>query len=186
MREAGALQELLVRGIVGLGDDMKEFLSVIDDPDRQPSSRASAAGGLMHVLGSANVFPGAHGMLVWVDDAVLLRWVAQQIASQEGLAAQALFPSTTFGSDLDHQIALLKDALGPGAALVEKVSGSLPAVVHHGHSAQDCATKNSESTWLYEEVQQAVVDRFDFDEDEVRQELKTGLQDLFHQLAMQG
>jgi hypothetical protein len=73
-------------------------------------------------------------------------------------------------ADLDDRLEVTREFLGELVKVLDNAVDGVAKITHHGHSAQQCAAEDS--TWLYDTVQEAVVDELDFDEDEVARECK--------------
>lgn len=156
--------------IVSLPQDMKAVLRIVEDPEVSDEGRVIAAGALMHVLCAANAIPGQRGILGYVDDVLVLRLALERIEKDNPEAiARHREESPELFAELDEQLAITREYLGDLVAVLEHAVDGVSKLSHQGHSASECA---SESTWLYEAVQEALVDELDFDEDEVARECK--------------
>ena len=157
--------DLAREGILSLAQDMKSMLRIVEDPDIDDESRVEASGALLHVLSASNAIPGLRGKLAYVDDVLVLRLVLQRIArrSPDAIARHRDEAPELVGA-LEEQLAVMRAFLGDDlVAVLEKAVDGVSKLNHQGHTAEQCA---HDSTWLYESVQEAIVD-MDFDEDEI-------------------
>lgn len=170
----GRFEESLREGMLSLPQDLKAMLRVMDDPDLDDSGRVIASGALLHVLSAANAIPGITGTLAFADDVIVLRMAFEKIAetSPDVVARhREEYPEiyVVWGEQLDA----VKETFGELMAVLDKVIDGLPNITHQGHSAKDCAQTEDDGTWLYDSVQEAIVEMFEFDEDEVARSLKS-------------
>lgn len=164
--------ELTQSGILSLGQDLKSMLRIADDPEIDDESRVAAAGALLHFLSAANAIPGLRGKLGFVDDVLVIRLVLELIKkrSPEALAAhEADEPGLL--EPLDEFLSATRAYLGNLVQVLERAAAAVPKLQHEGHTALECARDTEASTWLYGEIQSALVD-LDFDEDEVARAMK--------------
>lgn len=164
-------EEVVCESIVSLPQDMKAVLRIVEDPDISDESRAMAAGALLHVLSAQNAIPGQRGILGYVDDALVLRLTLERIEKDNPEAmARHREDSPELFADMDDQLAVTREFLGDLVKVLDHAVDNVAKISHQGHNAKDCA--GEDSTWLYDSVQEAVVDELDFDEDEVARECK--------------
>jgi len=168
--------------ILSLPQDMKTILRIVEDPDIDDRCRVAAAGALLHVLSGANAIPGLRGVLAYADDAIVLRLVLEQILkdANESMDGHRADTPDLFGT-LDEHLALVRSYLGAGAERLEHAAKHVSQLSHQGHSAQSCVTEPEGGTWLYDTVQEALVDELEFDEDEVHRACK-GVEQIVTQL----
>mgnify|MGYP001351291802 CR=1 FL=1 len=165
--------EVIQAAILSLPQDCKACLRVVEDPDLEDSDRMAVAGALLHVLSGANVIPGMRGLLSYVDDVLVLRLVLERItqAAPEVMARHGEEFPEVLGC-MAEQLAVARAYLGDLMRVLEHAAGSVTKLNYHGHAATDCVTDPEGATWLYDTVQEAMVDQFDFDEEEVARETK--------------
>ena len=159
--------DLVREGILSLAQDMKSMLRVVEDPDIDDESRVEASGALLHVLSASNAIPGLRGKLAYVDDVLVLRLILERIRkrSPEAMARHAEEAPDLVGA-LDEQLGVVRAYLGDLMAPLEKAVDGVSKLNHQGHTAAECAHDTDACTWLYDSVQEAIVD-MDFDEDEI-------------------
>lgn len=165
--------EFVCAAIVSLPQDMKAFLRIVEDPEIDDESRVLAAGTLLHVLSGANALPGLRGTLAYVDDVLLMRVVLSRIAerSPEAVASHREEDPSLFES-LEEGMGAAKAYLGPLMQLLDKAADEVAKISHKGQSAPRCVQDTEASNWLYEEVHRAIVERLEFDEEQVAREAK--------------
>jgi uncharacterized membrane protein YkvA (DUF1232 family) len=165
--------ELTREAILSLPQDMKAVLRVVEDPDMEDDGRIAAAGALLHVLSASNAIPGARGILQYVDDALVLRLVLEQI--------QARFPeamahhheeSPELFEPLEEDLEVIRGYLGGSVTVLEQAAARVVKLSHQGHSARQCALDPDSTNWLYDAVQEAIVEELEFDEDDVARETR--------------
>lgn len=165
--------ELTREAILSLPQDMKAVLRIVEDPDMDDDGRIAAAGALLHVLSASNAIPGARGMLQYVDDALVLRLVLEQIRQRypEALSHHQEESPELFES-LEEDLQVIRGYLGDSVSVLERAAERVPKLSHQGHSARQCALDPDASNWLYDAVQEAIVEELEFDEDEVARETR--------------
>lgn len=165
--------DFVTRGIVSLPQDLKVMLKVVDDPGITDQGRQLAAGALLSVLSGTNHIPGMRGILAYVDDVLVLRLVIERIAKDSADAiAKYAGESPDFIGALASDLASARAFLGELTGVLERAVDKLGSFSHQGHSATQCAKDVEAGTWLYDEVHGALVESFEFDEDEVVREVR--------------
>lgn len=165
--------EMARDAIVALPQDLKTAQRLVEDPDLDDALRKVVAGAILHVLSGGNAIPGARGVVHHVGDILLLRIVLQRVRAASGDAFQSqIDDAPALFASIDEDLAVAKDFLGEGLAVLELVADGVGSIVHHGHSAAACTADGDSSTWLYDEIQEAIVERFEFDEETVARDLK--------------
>lgn len=159
--------------VLALPQDLKAVLRVVEDADVDDQSRIATAGAILHVLSAGNAIPGVRGILQHVGDVLLIRMVLEQVATRSPEAygthredAPELFEL------LDEQLEVARSYLGEGMKVLEKVVEGLPKQQHEGHSAERCVTDLETTNWLYDAVNEAIVEQFEYDEDDVARDMK--------------
>jgi uncharacterized membrane protein YkvA (DUF1232 family) len=165
--------EVTREAILSLPQDMKAVLRIVEDPDMDDEGRVAAAGALLHVLSASNAIPGARGILQYVDDAVVLRLVLEQINQKfpEAMAHHHEESPELF-EPLEEDLEAIRGYLGDSVAVLEEAARKVIQLTHQGHTARQCALDPDASNWLYDAVQEAIVEELEFDEDEVTRETK--------------
>ncbi|MCA9580862.1 MAG: hypothetical protein KC416_03650 [Myxococcales bacterium] len=165
--------EVATEAILSLPQDLKAALRVVEDADVDDASRVAVAGAILHVLSNANAIPGTRGVLAHVGNVIVLRLVLERAikASPEAMAAHQEDSPELFGP-LPGQLEATRSYLTDLIGVLDKVADGVVKLSHQGHSAEQCARDMDESTWLYEAVQEAIVERLELDEDEVAREMK--------------
>lgn len=159
--------------IVSLPQDMKAVLRIVEDPDVDDDSRVAVAGAILHVLSATNAIPGARGILAYIDDALVLRLVLEraQKASPDAMARHREESPELFATH-EAGLASARAYLGELMDVLERAADGVPKLTHMGHAAKECVHDTEGSNWLYDAVQEAIVEQLEFDEDEVARETK--------------
>lgn len=173
--------DMIAEGILALPQDLKAVLRIAEDPEIDDAGRVSAAGALIHVLSSSNAIPGMRGILAFVDDVLVLRLVVELVERGNPEAvAQHRQDSPEFFGKLDEQLEVTRDYLGELIVVLDKAAATVGDLKFEGYAARQCASDEDAMTWLYDAVQEAIVERLEFDEDEVTREIKRVDQILPH------
>jgi uncharacterized membrane protein YkvA (DUF1232 family) len=162
--------EWVGEAILSLPQDMKAVLRIVEDPEVDDQGRVMAAGSLLHVLSASNSIPGARGILGFVDDVLVLRLVLERIeqTNPDAIARHREESPELFDGGLE----LARSYLGDLIKVLEKAAENVSKLSHQGHSAKECVHDLEVCNWLYDAVQEAMVDQLEFDEDEVMRETK--------------
>lgn len=166
-------EERVGQALLSLPQDLKAALRVVEDADLDDESRVLIAGAVIHVLSGANVIPGMRGVLAHVGSAVMLRSAlsAAKVKNPEAMAAHAEEAPELVG-ELDAFEAAAKNFLGEGYLAIDKALAAGPKLTFQGQNAKKCVHDMDASRWLYDAVNEAIVERLELDEDEVARELK--------------
>ncbi len=170
---AEGFEHMVRDAIVALPQDMKAVLRIAEDPEIDDAGRIAAAGGLMHVLSSSNAIPGMTGILAYVDDVLVLRLVLEKIetANPEAMARHREDSPELF-ADFDDQLKVTREYLGDLIQVLDGAANKVGELKHAGYTAKQCGVDEEALTWLYDAVQEAILEQLDFDEDEVARETK--------------
>ncbi|MEM6960876.1 MAG: hypothetical protein AAF355_07465 [Myxococcota bacterium] len=159
--------------IVSLPQQMKAMLRVVDDPEVADQGRVFAAGALLHVLVASNAIPGMRGILAYVDDVLVIKLVLERLCVSDAEAMSAHRESSPeLFSGLEDHMESAREYLGELLTLVDKAVDDLPKLQHQGHTPGQCVHDTDGGNWLYDIVHEAIVEQFEFDEDEVYREIK--------------
>ncbi|MFW6052263.1 MAG: hypothetical protein ACODAU_13880 [Myxococcota bacterium] len=174
--------EVMREAILSLPQDMKAVLRIVEDPDIEDDGRIDAAGALLHVLSASNAIPGARGILQYVDDAVVLRLVLEKIERRYPDAlAHHREESPELFDPLEEDLQAIRAYLGDSVVVLERAAEAVSKLSHQGHTARQCALDPDAGNWLYDAVQEAIVEELELDEEEVTRETKH-MSDLVKQL----
>jgi uncharacterized membrane protein YkvA (DUF1232 family) len=165
--------EAMRDAILSLPEDLKAMLRLMEDPDLDDASRVLASGALLHVLSGTNAIPGVKGTLALVDDVLVLRLAFERIGrfSPEVVANHRKDSPEVFEA-WDLQLAAARAYLGDRFAVLERAVDGLPKISFQGHSAGQCARDPEAATWLYDSVQEAIVEQFEIAEEDVVRAVK--------------
>lgn len=166
-------EQAVCEAIVSLPQDMKAVLRIVEDPDVNDEGRVLAAGALIHVLSASNSIPGQRGILAHVDDVLVMRLILERLEKDNPEAiARHREESPELFDPLDEQLAVTREYLGELMQVLERAVDGVTKLSYQGHKAPDCAGDTEGATWLYDTVQEAMIDELDFDEDEVARECR--------------
>ncbi len=164
--------ENVTAAIMSLPQDLKVVLRIAEDPDIDDQSRVLAAGSLMHVLSSYNAIPGMRGMVAYVDDVLVLRLALDRIAKRSPEAMERHRKEWSELEPMTEQLEAAREYMGDSMQLIETAVDGLPKLSHQGHTPAECARDVEALNWLYDAVHAAIVEKFEFDEDDVAREVK--------------
>lgn len=167
------LTDFLQAAITSLPQHLQAALRLMDDPEIPDDGRLLAAGSVMHFLSGSNSIPGIRaGALSYVDDVLILRIAYERIGklAPEAMKRHCESSAEVFGA-LDEELALSREQLGKGFAVLERAVDRLGQLKHRGLGPKQCVSDEQAATVLYEEVQSALVD-VDLEESAVRLALK--------------
>jgi uncharacterized membrane protein YkvA (DUF1232 family) len=166
--------EVVRDAILSLPQDLKAVLRIVEDPEIDDESRISAAGALLHVLSSANASPGLRGLLAYVDDVLVLRLALERILARSPEAMERhRQESPELLGPLADQLTVSRGYLGELTTVLDKAVDGLPKLSHQGRTPDECVRDTEGSNWLYETVHEALVNEFDFDEEQVARAAKS-------------
>lgn len=172
---------MMTDGILSLPQDLKVVLRIAEDPEIDDEGRIAAAGALLHVLSSSNAIPGMRGILAFVDDVLVLRLVLERVEkTNPDVMARHRTDSPEEFARFDEQMKLSREYLGDLIVVLDKAAESVGKLKFEGYSATQCGADEEAMTWLYDAVHEAIVERLEFDEDEVARETKRVDQILPH------
>ncbi|MBC7174059.1 MAG: hypothetical protein H5U40_16575 [Polyangiaceae bacterium] len=160
--------------VISLPHDLKAMLRVVEDAEVSDDLRVAAAGAVLHVLSAGNAIPGVRGVLQRVGDALLLRLVLDRLRRDDSESFERhREDSPELLDPLEEQLEAARGYLGDRLAVLERFADGFPKLTVQGHSANECVADPESMNWLYGAVLEAIVDRFEFDEDDVARELKS-------------
>ncbi|MGB5365352.1 MAG: hypothetical protein WBM75_17655 [Polyangiales bacterium] len=165
--------ELMTPTLIRFSQDLKSVLRIVEDPEVDDESRIAAAGSLLHVIFSRGAIPGVRGVLRHLGDVLLIRLVLSDVRerSPDAFDKHAQVSPEMFDS-LSDELDAMQAYLGDRVRVLEQIAKKLPTLNQQGHEAAHCVEDSESSTWLYDAVQEALIDEIDFDEEDVIRELK--------------
>lgn len=165
--------EAMTPALVRFGPDLTAVLRIVEDPEIDDESRIAVSGCLLHIISSGNAIPGVRGILRHLGEALLMRLVLAQVRerSPEAFARHAAAASELL-EGLDDELGAAQEFLGERIKVIEQVAKKVSEHNHQGHTASACVHDTESSNWLYDAVQEALIDQFDFDEEDVARDLK--------------
>jgi hypothetical protein len=166
--------ERMGEAVVSLPHDLKAMLRIVEDAEIPDDLRVAAAGSVLHVLSAGNAIPGVRGVLQRVGDALALRLVLDRLRKEDPEAFERhREDSPELFEPLDDQLEAARGYLGDRLSVLERFADGFPKLTVQGHTAEECVASTESMNWLYDAVLEAIVDRFEFDEDDVARELKS-------------
>lgn len=165
--------ELMTPALNRFSQDLKSVLRIVEDPDFDDESRATAAGGILHVLSASAAIPGVHGVLHDLGDVLVIRLMLERVRdrSPDAFARHAAEAPETFGA-LSEELEATRAYLGDRVSVLEHIVDKFSKLNHQGHQATACITDTDSSNWLYEAVHEALIDEIEIDDEEVVREMK--------------
>ncbi len=166
--------ELMTEAVVLLPQDLKALLRLVEDQDIDDESRVAIAGSILHVLSAGNAIPGVRGILQHVGDVLVIRLVLARVRekSSDDVLAKHVRDSPELLEPLDEQLETAREFLGDNIEVLQSVANSVSSLNHKGHSAKKCVFDTESENWLYDEVHEAIVEQFEFDQEDVDREMK--------------
>lgn len=165
--------ELMVPALTRFTQDLKSVLRIVEDPDVDDESRVAAAGALLHVISSSGAIPGVRGVLRHLGDVLLMRLVLSDVRKRSPEAFEKhLQESPEMLEPLSDELDATRAYLGDRVIVLERVAEKFPTLSHQGHQAAGCIEDAESSTWLYDAVNEALIDEIEFEDEDVVRELK--------------
>ena len=165
--------ELMTPPLNRFSQDLKSVLRIVEDPEIDDESRVDAAGCLIHVISSSGAIPGVRGVLRHLGDVLIMRLMLSRVRERSPDAFDKhAAESPEMLEPLSDELAAMQDYLGPRVSVLEKTVEKLSTFNHQGHQAAACVEDTESATWLYDAVQEALIDQIDFDDEDVARELK--------------
>jgi len=160
--------------MLSLPQDCKAMLRLAEDPELDDASRVLVCGALLHLLSGTNAIPGAKGVLAFADDVIVLRLVVDRInhASPEVARAHREDDPDVYDA-MAEQLAATRAELGDLMVVLDRAVDQLPKLQFEGHDPTGCAHDEESSTWLYDSVHEAIVERLELNEEAVNRAVKS-------------
>lgn len=167
--------------IVSMPQDLKATLRIVEDQDVSEEGRVLVSGAILHALSNANAIPGMRGILAHVGDALVLRLALERAekGSPEAFAGHREDSPELF-APLNDQLTAARAFLGDLIGVLETAVDGVTKINHQGYTAKQCAVDDEAGRWLYDAVNEAIVEQLEFDEDEVHREARQVEQILPH------
>lgn len=179
-----ALKKVAARWLPTFQHDLKDFLRVVaDDPELDDGLRQIAVGVVLYTLAPGDVIPDSAGVVGYLDDALALRVVLDELREKAPSRFDAYadrLPELTesTGDDFDVFRAVLGDVYEPFRA---KVLAS-PAIEFKGKKAAELLNDDDGPAWLADEVAEKAL-KLDFKQSAIDSAVRQvdGIQSLFRQ-----
>ena len=167
--------------IVSMPQDLKATLRIVEDQDVSEDGRVLVSGAILHALSNANAIPGMRGILAHVGDALVLRLALERAEkSSRDAFSEHREDSPELFAPLNDQLAEAREFLGETITVLETAVDGVVKINHQGYSAKQCVVDDEAGRWLYDAVNEAIVEQLEFDEDDVQREAKQVDQILPH------
>lgn len=172
MTDKEKIVNVLVENIETMNDDIKILFTLLDDADIEDNLRELAAGSLIYFLSPGDIIPDTFGnILSMFDDILISKIVTLEIL--ENSKEKGDFYKSTYADQynkMNSEIGLIKDYLGE--EIFNYFKGrlrKLPQISFKGKKAKIFLRDMEAATWLYDEVNEALLDK-DFATDEIRRD----------------
>lgn len=165
--------DALGEAMLTLPQDLKALLRLVEDPELDEAGRTLACGAMLHVLSGANAIPGVKGTLAYADDVLVLRLTVERLEeSSPDVVARHREDLPEVYDAMDEQMEIVRDYLGDLLSVLDRATDGLPKLTYEGHSAELCSSDEDASTWLYDSVHEAIVERLELRELDVARAVK--------------
>lgn len=165
--------ELMTPALNRFSQDLKSVLRIVEDPEMDDDTRIAAAGGLLHVMSSPGAIPGVRGVLRHLGDVLVIRLMLDRARGASPDAFERYVQeSPEMLEPLSDELEAMRAYLGDRVLVLDKVVDKFPKLNHQGHHAAACIGDTESSNWLYDAVNEALIDEIEFDDEDVVRELK--------------
>jgi uncharacterized membrane protein YkvA (DUF1232 family) len=173
---------LLVReALLTMPQILKAILRMVEDSEMPDQGRKLAAGALVHWLSATKTIPGVAGILGYVDDVLLIGLVLSKVESlAPEITGRYLADLPEPFVPLTKAVDVIRDYLGPVAAVLEKAVGEVTKLKHKGRTVEQYIHDDQATNRLYQDVQSALIE-LDMEESEINAALK-GIDSIFESL----
>lgn len=157
----------LARSVSEIPQDVKVMFEMLDDAELGDECRVRAAGALLYLLAPGDLVPDSFGLLGNVDDSLVFRMT--MAATLEDVPDRAEHYKTRYPevfATLEQDLAVVAGYLGDLYPWLASRVGVLRDIEYKGKKAAGFPDDVEEGSWLYDEVNEAMLD-FDADEDEL-------------------
>jgi uncharacterized membrane protein YkvA (DUF1232 family) len=162
----------LSRSIIEIPQDVKVLFEMLDDGDLGDDARVRVAGSLLYLLAPGDLVPDSFGLLGHADDSLVFRMtMAATLGDVPDRAGhyRDRYPEV-FGS-LEADLAAARGFLGDVYPWLEERLAALATIEFKGKRAPMFLEDVDEGSWLYDEVNEALLD-FEIDEEELARSLR--------------
>ena len=164
--------ELMQPNLIRFASDLKAVLRVVEDPEVDDETRIETAGALIHVISSGAAIPGVRGVLRRLSDVLVIRLVLDRGRERSPEAfEQHQADSPELLEPLGDELEAMNEYLGDRVKVLRKAVEKFSKANHQGHSAESCVRDTDSSNWLYDAVNEKLIE-VDLDEQEIARELK--------------
>jgi uncharacterized membrane protein YkvA (DUF1232 family) len=164
--------EFLARSINELQQDVKILFEMLDDAEFNDNIRTRVAGALLYLLAPGDLVPDSFGALGHADDSLVLRMsMAATLRSNEERAGHYRDRYPEVFETMDRDLEVARAYLGDIYPWLEDWLEKLEALEYKGKRASVFVEEVEEGSWLYDEINEAMLD-LEFDDDELSRELR--------------
>ena len=160
------------RAVSELGQDVKILFEMLDDPDFSDDERLRVAGALLYLLAPGDLVPDTYGLLGHTDDSLVFRMTMARCLTQSPARKAhygARYPEVF--EPLDGDLEVCAAFLGELYEWLQQWLLQLGKQEYKGKRAEVFLDDLEEGSWLYDEVNEALLD-LEFDEDDLNRELR--------------
>lgn len=172
MNDTAEAMDVLRARVRSIGPDLKALFAIVDDPELDDDLRTLGAAAIFYNLNPANLIPAKEGVLGLADDAIAIRCALLEVRQRApDRAAKHADAAPETWSNLEHEVALLSELLGPLWDALRDAWRSVGMLEWRGKRAADAVADPEDSAWLYAAVDEALSLR-DVDDSAVVREIK--------------
>lgn len=162
----------LSRSITEISLDVKIMFAMMDDPEFTEETRSRVAGALLYLLAPGDLIPDTFGLLGQSDDSLVMRMTMAyvlRLRPERGDYYRERYPEV-FGT-LDQDLEIANNFLGDIFPWMENYLEKLVTIEFKGKKAKDVIEDVDANSWLYDELNEALLD-LEFDDDELNREMR--------------
>jgi uncharacterized membrane protein YkvA (DUF1232 family) len=162
----------LSRSITEISLDVKIMFAMMDDPEFAEETRARVAGALLYLLAPGDLIPDTFGLLGQSDDCLVMRMTMAFVLRKRPERAEHYherYPEVF--ETLQEDLEIASNYLGEIYPWMEAYLDKLITIEFKGKKAQDVIEDVEASTWLHDEINEALLD-LEFDDDELNREMR--------------
>lgn len=162
----------LSRSITEISLDVKIMFAMMDDPEFTEVTRTRVAGALLYLLAPGDLIPDTFGLLGQSDDSLVMRMTMSYMLSerpeQEDYYRER-YPEVF--ETLQQDLEIASNFLGEIYPWMEKYLEKMVTIEFKGKKAKDVIEDVEANSWLYDEINEALLD-LEYDDDELNRELR--------------
>lgn len=162
----------MTRGISEMSHDVKVLLDMFDDPEFEDETRLRAGGALLYLVAPGDLIPDTFGLLGQVDDALVMRMTMEYALKKKPERREHYlerYPEIFETIEEDLQTAA--NYLGEVYPWLDKWLDRLLKIEFKGKRADSLLDDVDSGSWLYDELNEALLD-LEFDDDDLNREMR--------------